>query len=106
MQKRKKISEFAYKVYGALGKIPRGRVSCYADIAFFIKNPRSARAVGNALNKNPFAPGLPCHRVVKSDGSLGGFNGGERKKIRLLKKEGVKVSNGKIANFKKVRYKL
>jgi methylated-DNA-[protein]-cysteine S-methyltransferase len=103
---RNKISEFAYNVYEATKKIPRGSVATYADIALFIKKPGSARAVGNALNKNPFAPKVPCHRVVKSDGSLGGFNGGEAEKIRLLKKEGVRVKRGKIIDFDKIRIKL
>ncbi len=59
------------------------------------------RAVGNALNKNPFAPLVPCHRVVSSDGSLGGFAYGSKAKIVLLKKEGVAVKNNQIVDFEK-----
>jgi O-6-methylguanine DNA methyltransferase len=61
----------------------------YAQVALAIGRPAAVRAVGNALNKNPFAPQVPCHRVVKSDGSLGGFAHGPRAKQALLKNEGV-----------------
>ncbi|HWA64450.1 MAG TPA: MGMT family protein, partial [Candidatus Paceibacterota bacterium] len=59
------------------------------QVAAAIGRPRAARAVGNALNKNPFAPEVPCHRVIRSDGSTGGFAFGRKKKIQLLKKEGA-----------------
>ncbi|MBI4335571.1 MAG: MGMT family protein, partial [Candidatus Omnitrophica bacterium] len=62
-----------------------------------IGRPKAYRAVGNALNKNPFAPIVPCHRVVKSDGSLGGFAKGKRQKLRLLKREGLTL--GKISDI-------
>lgn len=94
-----KITEFQKLVYAQAKKIPRGKVSTYADIAKSIGRPKSARAVGNALHKNPFAPIVPCHRVVKSDGSLGGFASGENEKIIILKKEKVEVRNGKIIDF-------
>lgn len=67
---------------------------------------KAYRAVGNALNKNPFAPKVPCHRVVSSDGSIGGFASGAMKKIELLKSEGIKVKGGKIQDFEKVRFSI
>jgi methylated-DNA-[protein]-cysteine S-methyltransferase len=76
--------------------IPRGKVATYAQIAKMIGNPRGYRAVGNALNKNPNAPKVPCHRVIASSGALGGYGGGLKKKIALLTKEGVKIEKGRI----------
>lgn len=71
--------------------IPAGEVRSYAWVAKRIKRPRAVRAVGNALNKNKFAPIIPCHRVVKSDGSLGGYSKGVSLKRKLLRSEGVDV---------------
>ena len=85
---------FENAVYAACRKIPRGRLSTYAEIARVIKHPKSARAVGNALNKNPYAPQVPCHRVVRSDGSVGGFATGEKKKTAILQKEKIVIHNG------------
>ncbi|HKZ49438.1 MAG TPA: MGMT family protein, partial [Candidatus Nanoarchaeia archaeon] len=82
---------FADSVYRVLRKVPRGRVTAYNAIARAIGNPKAARAVGNALNRNPYAPVVPCHRVVKSSGEMGGFASGARKKAELLKAEGVPV---------------
>jgi methylated-DNA-[protein]-cysteine S-methyltransferase len=101
----KKSAGFAYKAYMAARKIPRGWVSAYSDVARAAGCPGSARAVGNALNKNSFAPDIPCHRVVKADGSVGGFNRGSAAKIRMLKSEGILVINGKIVDFEKIRFK-
>lgn len=91
--------DFNQKVWQLLKKIPRGQVATYGQIAKAAKSPNSARAVGNACGKNPFAPIVPCHRVVASNGSLGGYSGGISKKIKLLAKEGVMVKNNKIVNF-------
>jgi len=87
---------FAEQVYKATAQIPRGRVATYAWIARKIKNPRSVRAVGNALNKNPYAPQVPCHRVVRSDGMLGGFASGTRTKKRMLEREGLIIANDRV----------
>lgn len=106
MNNNMEITEFQKSVYKACEKIPKGRVSTYAEIARAIKNPDSSRAVGNALNKNPFAPKVPCHRVVKSGGFLGGFASGQADKIAILKKEGVRILNQKIVNFDKIFYKI
>ena len=98
------ILSFSEKTYKATRKIPRGKISTYREIARAIGKPGAARAVGNALNKNPFSyevcpeprRRVPCHRVVRSDGSLGGFASGTRKKQKLLQSEGVIAKKGKI----------
>ena len=71
-------------------KIPKGKVKTYKEIAIAIKMPKSARAVANACGKNPYAPKVPCHRVIRSDGGMGGYSapGGIKTKKKLLKKEG------------------
>ena len=71
-------------------KIPKGKVKTYKEVAIAINKPKAARAVANACGKNPYAPKVPCHRVISSDGSLGGFSapGGIKAKKKLLKKEG------------------
>ena len=101
------VSEFQEKVYSLCKKIPKGKVSTYKEIGNALGGKGQIyRAVGVALNKNPFAPKVPCHRVVASDGSLGGFAGGIRKKIVLLKKEGIEIKNNKIVNFGKKLCKI
>ena len=71
-------------------KIPKGSVKTYKQVAIGINRPKSARAVANACGMNPYSPKIPCHRVIRSDGSLGGFSGsgGIKTKKKLLKKEG------------------
>ena len=82
---------FQLKVWNYLKKIPRGKVKTYSEVAKSIGNPLAVRAVANAIGKNPLAPQIPCHRVIRSDGSLGGYSGkgGIKTKRLLLKKEGV-----------------
>lgn len=82
-------TEFEKKVYNAVSGIPKGEVRSYKWVAKAVGSPKAARAVGNALNKNPYAPIVPCHRVVKSDGSIGGFSKGIKLKKRLLRREGI-----------------
>ena len=86
-----KGTDFQIKVWKYLLKIPKGKVKTYKQVAIAINRPKSARAVANAVGKNPLAPKIPCHRVVKSDGSLGGYSGkgGIKTKKKLLKNEGV-----------------
>lgn len=83
----RKVTEFEKAVYRAVMGIPLGQTRSYRWVAAKIGRPKSSRAVGNALNKNPFAPFVPCHRVIASDGSLGGYSGGLKKKARLLRIE-------------------
>lgn len=91
------ISAFALEVYNLVASIPKGKVSSYSDIARALGKPGAARAVGTALNRNPFTPQVPCHRVVKRNGLVGGFFDGYNKKLRLLKQEGVKIKRNRIA---------
>tara|TARA_B100000900_G_C20132251_1_gene534495 strand:- start:12 stop:293 length:282 start_codon:yes stop_codon:yes gene_type:complete len=90
-----KYSSFELKVWDYLKKIPKGSVKSYKQVAIAIKKPNSARAVANACGKNPFAPKVPCHRVIKSDGTIGGYSGpgGKKTKIKLLKMEGYMFKN-------------
>ena len=106
-QKVKFVNEksFNSRCYEILRKVSRGKVITYKALARSLGNPRAARAVGNALNKNPYAPKVPCHRVVKSNGEVGGFASGTKKKIEMLKKEGVDVKDGKI-ELKKYLHKF
>jgi O-6-methylguanine DNA methyltransferase len=89
-----KILDFARRVYELTRRIPLGKVSTYQAIARAMKKPGASRAVGNALNKNPFAPQVPCHRVVRASGAIGGFASGPMKKTAMLKREGVVVHAG------------
>ena len=86
-----KGSPFQLKVWKYLIKIPKGKVKTYKEVAIAINKPKSARAVANACAQNPYAPKIPCHRVIRSDGSLGGYSGigGIKKKKRLLEIEKV-----------------
>ena len=87
---------FNQKVWALTARIPKGQVITYAQIARQLKT-RGYRAVGNALNKNPYAPAVPCHRVVGSDGKLTGYAGGLEKKQKMLMQEGVTIADGKVA---------
>ena len=84
---------FQLKVWNYLKKIPKGKVRTYFEVAKSIGKPKAFRAVANAIGKNPYPPKIPCHRVIKSDGSLGGYSGkgGINEKRRLLKLEKVFV---------------
>ena len=99
-----KLSMFEKTVLEAVRKVPHGRVATYGEIARIIGRGKASRAVGNALYKNPYAPVIPCHRVVRGSGEIGGFNEGVKAKIKILVREGVKVKNGKIVDFQKVVY--
>jgi methylated-DNA-[protein]-cysteine S-methyltransferase len=87
---------FGERVLAVLLKIPRGRVITYRDIARLAGSPRAYRAAGNALNKNPRPIRVPCHRVVASDGAIGGYAKGARLKAKLLTREGVLIKKGRI----------
>ena len=89
-------TDFQIKVWKALKKIKKGKVKTYKEIAIAINRPKAARAVANACAKNPYAPEVPCHRVIRSDGTLGGFSspGGTKTKKKCLKE--------KVFHYKKV----
>ena len=89
---------FPQKVWTLTARIPAGQVSTYRQIALAL-NSRAYRAVGQALHNNPYAPGVPCHRVVGSNGRLTGYAGGLAMKARLLIKEGVQCSNSKVVDL-------
>ena len=96
-----RITNFQKRVYNLLKKVPKGKVTTYGALAKKLKS--SPRAVGQALKVNPYAPRVPCHRVINSDGSIGGFRGKTKgkaikEKIELLRKEGIKI---KIIKLKK-----
>lgn len=84
-------TNFQKKVWNEISKIPKGKVRTYKELAKLIGKPKSSRAVANACGKNPYPIKIPCHRVIRSDGSLGGYSGkgGVKTKKNLLKKEGV-----------------
>jgi methylated-DNA-[protein]-cysteine S-methyltransferase len=86
-----KGTKFQLRVWACLSKIPLGSVKTYSQVAIDIGKPLAVRAVANAIGKNPCPPTIPCHRVIRSDGSLGGYSGkgGSKKKKLLLKKEGI-----------------
>ena len=84
-------TDFQIKVWNAISKIPKGKVKTYKELARSIRKPKASRAVANACGKNPFPIKIPCHRVIRSDGRLGGYsgNGGIKTKRKLLRSEGV-----------------
>ena|SRR5688500_17688437 len=90
-------------VYDLLRKIPAGKVTTYGDLAKALGNPSASRIIGSIIGKNPNPIQVPCHRVVMSDGKLGGYAYGTAKKKELLEKEGLSFTNGIVSDFKKVR---
>lgn len=93
------------QVYQLLNQIPQGKVTTYKEIAQKL-NTKAYQAIGQIIGANPNAPKVPCHRVVKSDGSISGYAFGVSKKIALLKAEGIEVKQEKIVNFEKKIYKF
>ena len=86
-----KGTKFQLKVWKYLKTIPKGEVRTYLQVAKAINKPKAVRAVANAVGKNPYAPRIPCHRVIRTDGSLGGYSGSGviKTKKKLLKLEGI-----------------
>lgn len=95
---------FSEKVYKKLKKVPKGKVTTYKDLARAV-NSKAYQAVGTAMNKNPYVPKVPCHRVINSNGNIGKFAFGTANKIKMLKKEGIIIKKGKI-DLKKFSYKF
>ncbi len=98
------LTDFQKKVYKICSKIPCGKVSTYNQIAKKTGQAGAYRAVGNTLNKN-FDKNVPCHRVVRADGFIGGYNKGRFFKIKILQKEGVKIQKNKV-NLAKYFYRF
>lgn len=86
-QEIKKYPQFYQKVWHVVFRIPKGETRSYSWVAKKVGSPRGARAVGQALKNNPFPLIIPCHRVIRKDGSLGGYSQGLKKKMALLEKE-------------------
>ena len=101
---RKKIMN--EDVYELLKKIPAGKVTTYGDLAKALGNPSASRIVGKILGHNPNPIQVPCHRVVMSNGKLGGYAYGSAKKRGLLEKEGLSFTNDIVTEFTKVRISL
>ena len=92
------------KVYRQLLRVPEGKVTTYGDLAKAVGLDNGQRVIGMIMKKNPFPVIVPCHRVVKSDGKIGGYVYGERVKSYMLLKEGIKVKDGKIIDFDKEKF--
>lgn len=88
MKTKTSLISFSQKVYEIVKKIPKGRTLTYKEVSKLAGRPKAYRAVGNILNKN-YDKNIPCHRVIRSDGKMGGYNRGARKKMEILKGEGV-----------------
>ena len=83
------MKTFTEKVYAVVARIPRGRTMTYGEVARRAGSPNAARAVGNIMHNNPDTTKVPCHRVVRSDGTPGGYARGTKVKIAILKREGA-----------------
>ncbi len=99
--KESNLTDFQKKVLELTKKIPKGKVATYKLIAQVLGNVNLSRAVGNALNKNPFPIIIPCHRVIKSNGFVGGFARGIEEKVKLLKEENIRVNRNYFIDLKK-----
>ncbi|MFA5021687.1 MAG: MGMT family protein [Patescibacteria group bacterium] len=104
--KAKKLESFQNQVLNKVKLIPQGKVVTYKLLAEVLNRPKAARAVGNALNKNTCLVKIPCHRVVKSSGQVGGYVAGSKKKLSLLKKEGIEIESGNKINLKRFLYQF
>jgi methylated-DNA-[protein]-cysteine S-methyltransferase len=93
----------ASDVYNIVSRIPEGKVTTYGDIAKALGHPRASRAIGRILNMNPNPIVTPCHRVIKSDGKIGGYAFGQTRKKELLKKEGICITGDTAAAFSDYR---
>ena len=92
------------KVYRKLLQVPKGRVTTYGELAKAVGLKNGQRVIGLIMKNNPFPVILPCHRVVKSDGKIGGYAYGEMVKSRMLSNEGIKIIDGKIIDFEKEKF--
>ena len=92
------------KVYRKLLQVPNGKVTTYSELANAVGLKNGQRAIGMIMKNNPFPVIVPCHRVVKSDGKIGGYVYGERVKSKMLEKEGIKIKDGKIIDFVKDKF--
>lgn len=103
-------TKFAESIYKSLRKVPKGRVTTYKELAASV-GTKAYQAVGSAMKNNPYAPIVPCHRVIAADGSIGGFRGFKKGetidlKVQMLINEGIEFEENKIKNFDKVLFKF
>ncbi|MBA7593253.1 MAG: methylated-DNA--[protein]-cysteine S-methyltransferase [Hadesarchaea archaeon] len=94
------MAKFQASVLELVSKVPKGKVTTYKELARALGRPRAWRAVANALAKNPSPVKIPCHRVIRSDGKVGGYKLGGKRKAELLLMEGIAIKKGKV-DFKK-----
>ena len=94
--------DFTQQVLEIVKNIPAGRITTYKEIAIFLGNKRLSRAVGQALKRNPCPVEIPCHRVVHSDGTLGGYSLGIKRKKELLENEGIEIVDNKVVYREKI----
>ena len=93
-------------IYELVARIPKGRVTTYAELAKAAGKPKASRVIGQILNRNPNPIVVPCHRVVRSNGDLGGYAYGSGAKRKLIENEGVKISKGRIVDFENTKYRF
>ncbi len=93
-------------VYKKLLRVPKGKITTYGELAKAVGLKNGQRAIGRIMNKNPFPVIIPCHRVVNSNGKIGGYAYGKDVKNKMLTKEGIEIQNGKILDFEKRIYKF
>ena len=91
-----------HEVYEKLLQVPKGKVTTYSELAKAVGLKNGQRAIGRIMNKNPFPVIVPCHRVILSNGKIGGYAWGEKIKTNMLSKEGIKIKNGKILDSDKI----
>ncbi|HSF27604.1 MAG TPA: MGMT family protein [Nitrosopumilaceae archaeon] len=94
------------KVYKKLLEVPKGKITTYGELAKAIGLKNGQRVIGKIMNKNPYPVIVPCHRVIKSDGKIGGYAWGEKVKAKMLSDEGIKIKNGKILDVEKSIYRF
>ena len=104
------MKSFSDRVYDLLRKVPKGRVTTYKEIAQALGS-KAYRGVGQAMKRNPYAPDVPCHRVVAASGRIGGFRGKRsgaaiKEKIQMLRDEGIEFSGEKVKNFEEIVYRF
>ena len=104
------MKSFSDNVYDLLRKVPKGRVTTYKEIAHALGS-KAYRGVGQAMKRNPYAPEVPCHRVVAASGRIGGFRGktsgtAVREKMKMLKDEGVELDGDRVKNFNEILYRF
>ena len=94
------------KIYKKLLEVPEGKITTYGELAKAVGIKNGQRAVGRIMHKNPYPGIIPCHRVVKSDGKVGGYAFGQQVKINMLSKEGIKIKEDKILDWENTVYRF